>query len=50
MTTLHRFTTTLRRVPGKGGWTYVSVPKKKTPPNYPRVGARVKIAFSFDDD
>ena len=27
-----RFTTTLSRVPGKGGWTYVLVPKALTPP------------------
>ena len=26
------FTTRLRRIPGKGGWTYVLVPKKLTPP------------------
>jgi Domain of unknown function (DUF1905) len=26
------FTTTLARIPGKGGWTYVTVPKRLTPP------------------
>jgi hypothetical protein len=26
------FTTTLDRIPGKGGWTYVTVPKRLTPP------------------
>ncbi len=27
------FTTTLDRIPGKGGWTYVTVPKRLTPPD-----------------
>lgn len=26
------FSATLARIPGKGGWTYISVPKKLTPP------------------
>ena len=26
------FTVTLARLPGKGGWTYVTVPKRLTPP------------------
>lgn len=26
------FTIVLRRMPGKGGWTYVAVPKKLAPP------------------
>ena len=90
MTMSRRFTTTLKRIPGKGGWTYVSVPKELTPPitrawartpvrasvdgvewdtsvwrsktgegflpvpkrirGDQEEGARVKIAFSFDDD
>lgn len=31
---VHRgpFVVTLRRIPGKGGWTYASVPKRLTPP------------------
>lgn len=84
------FGTTLRRVPGKGGWTFVRIPKKLTPPitrawgrtpvnasldgvewttsvfrskdgtaflpvpkrvrGNKEEGARVSIAFSFDDD
>lgn len=30
--TIGPFKTTLQRVPDKGGWTYVSIPKKLAPP------------------
>lgn len=41
------FTTTLRRIPGKGGWTYVSVPKKLTPP-ITRAWGRTPVRASID--
>ena len=41
------FKTTLRRIPGKGGWTYVSVPKKLTPP-ITRAWARTPVRASVD--
>lgn len=42
------FTTRLKRIPGKGGWTYVSVPKKLTPP-VTRAWARTPVRASLDD-
>ena len=41
------FRTTLRRIPGKGGWTYVTVPKKLTPP-ITRAWARTPVRASLD--
>jgi hypothetical protein len=41
------FSTTLRRIRGKGGWTYVLVPKKLTPP-ITRAWARTPVRASFD--
>lgn len=46
-TKTRRFTTTLRRIPGKGGWTYVTVPKKLTPP-ITRAWARTPVHASVD--
>lgn len=42
-----RFTTTLRRLPGKGGWTYVTVPKQLTPP-ITRAWARTPVHASVN--
>lgn len=42
-----RFTTTLRRIPGKGGWTYVTVPRKLTPP-ITRAWARTPVRACVD--
>lgn len=90
MTRRGPFKTVLRRLPGKGGWTYVAIPKKLAPPitrawgctpvrasidgaewdtsvwrsktgegflpipkrirRLKEEGARVTIAFSFEDD
>ena len=47
MTTTRRFVTRLRRTPGKGGWTYVSVPKKLTPP-ITRAWARTPVQAGID--
>jgi hypothetical protein len=46
---VHRgpFATTLRRIPGKGGWTYVSVPKKLAPP-ITRAWARTPVRATID--
>lgn len=48
------FKTVLRRLRGKGGGTCVTIPKKLAPPIRARVGAntgaRIAIAFSFEDD
>ena len=41
------FKTTLRRVPGKGGWTYVAVPKKLAPP-ITRAWARTPVRASVN--
>lgn len=41
------FRTTLRRVPGKGGWTYVSLPKKLAPP-ITRAWGRTPVTASID--
>lgn len=41
------FKTTLRRIPGKGGWTYVLVPKKLAPP-ITRAWARTPVRASVD--
>lgn len=41
------FRTTLRRIPGKGGWTYVSVPKKYAPP-ITRAWARTPVVANLD--
>lgn len=41
------FKTTLRRIPGKGGWTYVTVPKKLAPP-ITRAWARTPIRATID--
>ena len=37
----------LRRIAGKGGWTYVTIPKKLTPP-ITRAGARTPVHASMD--
>ena len=42
------FATRLKRSPGKGGWTYVSVPKKLTPP-ITRAWARTPVEATVDD-
>jgi hypothetical protein len=41
------FKTTLRRIAGKGGWTYVTIPKKLTPP-ITRAWARTPVRASLD--
>ena len=41
------FRTTLRRVPGKGGWTYVMVPERLTPP-ITRAWSRTPVRASVD--
>jgi hypothetical protein len=41
------FRTTLKRYPGKGGWTYVAVPKKLTPP-ITRAWARTPVDATVD--
>ena len=41
------FTTPLRRIAGKGGWTYVMVPKKLAPP-ITRAWARTPVRASCD--
>lgn len=45
--TTRRFKATLRRISGKGGWTYVSVPKELTPP-ITRAWARTPVHASID--
>lgn len=42
-----RFKATLKRISGKGGWTYVAVPKKLTPP-ITRAWARTPVYASVD--
>jgi hypothetical protein len=42
-----RFKTTLRRLPGKGGWTFVAIPKKLAPP-ITRAWARTPVRASID--
>jgi hypothetical protein len=46
---VHRgpFRTTLRRIRGKGGWTYVTVPKKLVPP-ITRAWGRTPVRASLD--
>lgn len=48
-TTVRRgpFKTALRRLPGKGGWTYVAVPKKYAPP-ITRAWGRTPVEASID--
>jgi hypothetical protein len=41
------FTATLARIAGKGGWTYVAVPKKFTPP-ITRAWARTPVTAIVD--
>lgn len=41
------FRTALRRMPGKGGWTYVTIPKKLAPP-ITRAWARTPVRASID--
>jgi hypothetical protein len=41
------FRTELHRFPGKGGWTYVTVPKKLAPP-ITRAWARTPVRASID--
>ncbi len=41
------YRTTLRRLPGKGGWTYVAVPKKHAPP-ITRAWGRTPVTASCD--
>ena len=41
------FKTVLRRFPGKGGWTYVVIPKKLAPP-ITRAWARTPVRASID--
>lgn len=45
--TIGPFKTTLQRVPGKGGWTYVSIPKKLAPP-ITRAWGRTPVTASVD--
>ena len=47
--TVHRgpFKTQLRRIRGKGGWTYVTIPKKIAPP-ITRAWARTPVRASID--
>jgi hypothetical protein len=45
--TLAPFTTTLQRIPGKGGWTYVSVPRSLAPP-ITRAWARTPVHATVD--
>ena len=47
--TVHRgpFKTLLRRIRGKGGWTYVTIPKKIAPP-ITRAWARTPVRASID--
>ena len=42
------FQAVLARIPGKGGWTYVKVPKRLTPP-ITRAWARTPIRAVLDD-
>ena len=42
------FTTRLRRIAGKGGWTYVTIPKKLTPP-VTRAWGRTPVTAVVDD-
>jgi hypothetical protein len=46
--TRRAFSTTLSRLPGKGGWTYVSIPKKLTPP-VTRAWGRTPVTATVDD-
>ena len=41
------FKTVLRRIRGKGGWTYVTIPKKVAPP-ITRAWARTPVRASID--
>jgi hypothetical protein len=41
------FKTVLKRMPGKGGWTYVAVPKKLAPP-ITRAWGRTPVHASVD--
>jgi hypothetical protein len=41
------FKTVLRRIRGKGGWTYVTIPKKLAPP-ITRAWARTPVRASID--
>ena len=41
------FRTVLRRIPGKGGWTYVAIPKTLAPP-ITRAWARTPVRASID--
>jgi uncharacterized protein DUF1905 len=41
------FKTTLRRIPGKGGWTYVTIPKKLAPP-VTRAWGRTPVRATVD--
>jgi Domain of unknown function (DUF1905) len=41
------FTSRLRRIPSKGGWTYVLVPKKLTPP-VTRAWGRTPVEATVD--
>lgn len=47
--TVHRgpFKTVLRRIRGKGGWTYVTIPKQIAPP-ITRAWARTPVRASID--
>jgi hypothetical protein len=45
--TIGPFKTALRRIPGKGGWTYVSLPKKMTPP-VTRAWGRTPVVATVD--
>ena len=48
---IHRgpFNTVLRRIRGKGGWTYVTIPKALAPP-ITRAWARTPVRASIDGD
>jgi hypothetical protein len=47
MITRGPFRTTLRRIPGKGGWTFVSIPKTLAPP-ITRAWARTPVHATVD--
>ena len=47
MPTTRRFKATLKRISGKGGWTYVNVPRKLTPP-ITRAWARTPVHAAID--
>ncbi len=43
-----RFTATLFRVPGKGGWTFAPVPEAHAPPSAGAAWGRVSVVATVD--